>query len=377
MKSKILLMLCIFSLIVSCKVNNNQHDEELTEAPNQTVYYNGDIVTMVGDTPQYVEAVVQDDGKIVFVGSKEEAKEKFGDAGEYDLKGKTLLPGFIDPHSHFSFGINMSTQVNLSAPPVGTVEDFASLIETLENYVKEKQIPEDEWLVGYGYDSNTLAEKKHITIVELDKACSKRKVMLIHVSGHGAVLNSKALEWAEINESTETPAGGVIARLEGNKPAGLLMETAYLPVFAKMPKPSEEEMLDFLDDAQQFYASEGYTHAVDGACHIEEYLLLKKGAEQNRLYIDIAALAMFTELKEWLSDSRFVFGEYNNHLKLQGLKIVQDGSPQGKTAYVTTPYLTGGPDGQKDWYGEPTLPQKDFIDVCVKRNIQILQTVYT
>ncbi len=61
---------------------------------------------------------------------------------------------------------------------------------------------------------------------------------------HGAVLNSRALIWAGIDESTETPAGGVIARLPGgNDPAGLLMETAYIPIFAKLPQASEEEML--------------------------------------------------------------------------------------------------------------------------------------
>ena len=328
------------------------------------MYHGGDILTMNGDQPAYAEAVVVENGVITFTGRKNEADRKYSNARSISLEGKTMLPGFIDAHSHFSFGINSVSQANLSSPPAGTVTDYATLIATLEDFKEQRQIPDDGWVVGWGYDPNGLKEKKHMTKFDLDAAFPTNKVMLIHVSGHGAVLNSMALEWAGIDSNTETPAGGVIARMPGgNDPAGLLMETAYLPVFAKLPKPTEEEILNSFDAVQRIYTSEGYTHAQDGALHADEYAVLQNAAAQNKLYIDIAALAVFTDLEKWLVEGAYEFRKYNNHLKLEGIKFVQDGSPQGKTALMTKPYLTGGPDGEEDWYGEPTLPKDEFVSL--------------
>ena len=328
-----------------------------------TLYHGGDILTMAGDSPQYAEALVEQEGRIVFVGSYEEAAKQFTSSSQVDLQDRTLLPGFVDGHSHFSFAINAVNQANLASPPVGEVRDFKTLIDALSRFRDERGISAGDWIVGWGYDPTGLDEQAHITKIELDNAFPDHPVMLIHVSGHGAVLNSMALDWAGIDASTETPEGGVIARLDGSdEPAGLLMETAYLPVFSNLPKPSEDEMLELLDEAQQIYASAGFTHAQDGAAHVYEYELLQKAADAGLLYIDIASLAIFTEMDEWFSGS-FEFGQYHNHLKLQGVKIAQDGSPQGKTAYMTQPYITGGPDGEQEWYGEPTMPYEEFRQV--------------
>ena len=235
---------------------------ETVEVPKQSkpavLYYGGDILTMDGDTPQYAEAVVEKDGKIAFVGSKAEAQKKFANARMIDLKGNTMLPGFLDPHSHFMSAIRMVNQVNVAAPPVGTATNIPQIIEKLKAFVEEKHIPEDGWVIGWGYDQDLLDEKRHITKVDLDKAFPKRKVLIIHVSMHGAVLNSQALKWAGVDANTKTPEGGVIARMpNSNEPAGLLMETAYIPVFAKLPQPSEDEMLELMKPAQMMYTSNG------------------------------------------------------------------------------------------------------------------------
>ena len=66
------------------------------------MYYNGDIITMEGDSANYAEAVVVKDGKISFVGGKEEAMKAAGEGHQMvDLQGKTMLPGFLDAHSHY------------------------------------------------------------------------------------------------------------------------------------------------------------------------------------------------------------------------------------------------------------------------------------
>ena len=336
--------------------------------PSVAVYYHGDIITMDGDRPQYVEAVAQKDGKIDFVGTKADALRKYGQQVRLiDLEGATMLPGFLDPHSHFMFALRMVNQVNVAAPPVGTSTNIAQIIEKLEGFVRENDIPEDGWVIGWGYDQDLIEEKRHITKLDLDEAFPKRKVMLIHVSAHGAVLNSQALEWAGIDANTKTPDGGIIARLPGNdEPAGLVMETAYLPIFAKLPQPSEKEMLDLMKPAQMMYAENGYTQVMEGFTHVTELAFLQKAAREERIFLDILALPAFTDMETWLGNPKYPFGVYDNGLKIQACKITLDGSPQARTALVSKPYLTGGPDGEKGWKGESSITQEQLDAITSK-----------
>ncbi|PHS32931.1 MAG: amidohydrolase [Sulfurovum sp.] len=344
-----------------------QKVEVTTTQKSPVLYYNGDIITMDGDTPQYAEAVVEKDGKISFVGSKEDAQNKFANARMIDLKGNTMLPGFLDPHSHFMSAIRMVNQVNVAAPPVGTATNIPQIIEKLKAFSEEKHIPEDGWILGWGYDQDLLDEKRHITKVDLDKAFPKRKVLIIHVSMHGAVLNSKALKWAGVDTNTKTPDGGVIARMPNStEPAGLMMETAYIPIFAKLPQPSETEMLDLMKPAQMMYASNGYTQAFEGFSHVSDVDFLIKAATQDRNFIDILALPAFTEMDKWFNNPKYPFGVYNKKLKLQACKITLDGSPQGKTALVSHPYHGGGPSGQKEWKGESSITQEQLDSITQK-----------
>jgi predicted amidohydrolase YtcJ len=192
---------------------------------------------------------------------------------------------------------------------------------------------------------------------------------------HGAVLNSKALEWAEIDENTRTPEGGVIARLPGgNKPAGLLMEMAYMPVFGKLPQPAEDEMMNLMESAQMMYASNGYTHAVEGFTHIKDMNTLKRAAKEERLFIDVVSLPAFNEMDEWLNNPTYPFGDYDNRLKFQGGKFTLDGSPQGLTAYMASPYLVPGPNGEENWVGNTSIPRDVLTGMArtmVENNIQI------
>ncbi len=339
------------------------------------LYYGGDILTMDGETPQYVEAVVSRDGKIVFAGKQADAEAQFGNAQKCDLENKTMLPGFIDPHGHFMSAVMMQKQVNVASPPMGTVTDIPSLAKKLQDYKEEHNIGEGDWLVGWGYDQDLIKEQRHITKVDLDHYFPNNKVIIIHISMHGAVLNSKALEWAQIDENSETPPGGIIARLPGgNEPAGLLMEMAYLPVFGNLPQPSESELLDLMKPAQMMYAANGYTHAMEGFTHIKDMDLLKKAAKEKRLFIDLVSLPGFNEMDQWLNNPDYPFGEYHNRLKFGGGKFTLDGSPQGRTAYMTTPYLQGGPAGETNWSGSTSIPREQLAEMAktmTKNNIQI------
>ena len=328
------------------------------------IYFGGDILTMQGDTADYVEAITIKDGKIQFMGDKDQAlKYQQADTGLHNLNGNTLMPSFIDAHGHFMSAMEMVQQVNLALPPVGTVKDIGDIIAQLKAYQSQRKLPKGEWILGWGYDENGLSEQRHITKLDLDPHFPDHKVMIIHVSQHGAVLNSMALDWAGINAQTATPKGGVINRLpRSNEPAGLLMEMAYLPVYLKRPIPTEQEMFDgILDQAQQMYASEGYTHAQDGFSKTTNIDFLQRAAQQDKLYLDVVSLPGFIETEQWMNNEKYPFGEYVNGLKLQGMKITQDGSPQAKTAFISAPYLTGGLHGEADWHGTTTQPKDSFV----------------
>ena len=230
------------------------------------IYVGGDIVTVNRRQPS-AEAVAIRDGRIVAVGSRDAVMARRGaETRVIDLGGKTLVPGFIDPHSHFASAMTISEQANCSAPPVGPVRDIPGLVAALKAVREARGIKPGEAIVGYGYDRASLAEGRELTSDDLDGAFPDNPVIVGHVSMHGAVLNSAAMRKVGLSAATATPPGGIIARKPGtNEPAGLVMETAYLPVFAAISAPvSPERELARLKAAQMIYAAAGHHHGAGG-----------------------------------------------------------------------------------------------------------------
>jgi predicted amidohydrolase YtcJ len=214
-------------------------------------------------------------------------------------------------------------------------------------------------VIGFGYDPDLLAERRPPTKQELDAAFPDNPVILVHVSSHGAMLNSKALSIYGITAATPTPTGGVIGREPGsNEPNGLLFETAFLPIFAKVPGPDGDEAIELLKTGQELYLREGITTAQEGATMKHQADLLRAFADRGELKLDVVLLPFIAEV-----DAIFAGKpprnepEYTNRLRIGGVKVVMDGSPQGRTAAFTTPYLTAGPAGQKEWRGDLSFPQ--------------------
>jgi predicted amidohydrolase YtcJ len=356
------------------------------------VFTGGDVVTMNDDMPA-AEAVAVREGRILAVGALDEVLRAAGkDAELVDLGGKCLMPSFIDAHGHFANAPRVITWANVSSPPAGPVESIPDVVRVLKEHVGKIEPAPGEWIVGYGYDSDGLEEKRNITVDDLDPHFSDNPVMLIHVSNHGCVMNSAGFALFNITAGTPTPPGGLILRKEGSRePAGLVMETAFLPIFAQVPQPTEEELLDLLKPAQLMYAAKGVTTIAEGATHAHELALLRKAAAQKRLFLDVVSLPMgmggelFKAFAEYIvvSDDQqpdvighpeYEFGSYQNRLKLGGVKLAVDGSPQGKTAFWSEPLLTPGPAGEENWRGAPLLPPESLTEIyraLTDRNIQV------
>lgn len=335
----------------------------------QTLYFGGDIITMAGDTPVYAEALVQREGKIIFMGSKADALATYGGkAQEVDLKGKTLLPSFIDAHSHYINALSVASQVKLYAPPAGPGKDVPTIISEIQQFVKRNNIPEGVMIMGYGYDDTVMPEGRLLNRDDLDAAFPNNPVRIDHVSMHGAVMNSLALKQFGIDANTKTPAGGIIVRKPGtNEPWGLIMETAFLPVFENAAPLTLEQEIAGTKAAQLLYASEGITTAQEGASHFPQLQTIQRATDAGVNLIDVVTFPFITDLDKTLAAYPVEsWGKYNSGFKIGGVKISIDGSPQGRTAAFTTAYLTGGPGGEENWKGELFAPQ-DTINQGLKK----------
>ncbi|AJA09763.1 metal-dependent hydrolase [Sphingopyxis fribergensis] len=348
------------------------------EAGPSTIIRGGPILTMEGDQPAYVEAVVVDGGKIVFAGSDAEAMARKGtNTVVKDLGGKALLPGFIDPHSHFIDSLALADRVNVSGPPVGPASNPDEIVAALQEGAAAKSLKPGELLLGWGYDENLMPKGQVLSREILDKAFPDNPVGVIHVSMHGAVINSKAMELYGYKDGMPTPAGGVILRRPGTQELqGLVMEAGYLPMHAKLPSPNEEQEMAAARSGQLLYAAAGVTTAQEGATTQPMLQQLQRVASNDGLIIDVIAYPFIVDLESILkSNPPSTFGKYNQRLKIGGCKVTVDGSPQGKTAWFTTPYLTGGPGGEKDWKGEPSIPLDAIgamVKTCYDNDLQVL-----
>ncbi len=338
-------------------------------APADIIYFGGDIVTMDDAQPK-AEALAVRGGKIISVGDRKTIEELHRGSAtrSVDLAGKALLPGFLDAHSHYVSSLTIANQVKVYAPPAGPGKDPQSIVAELVKFRDANKIPKGILIQAYGYDENVMPPGQQLTRDHLDKDFPDNPVLVGHVSMHGAVLNSAAMKRWNITAETKTPPGGVIVRRSGsNEPEGLLMETAFLPIFGSLPQPTRDEEVAWSKAGQRLYAAAGVTTAHEGATHASDLEVMKRAAAGGAAIIDVIAYPFITDLDEVLkSNPVSTWGKYNNRLKIGGVKITIDGSPQGKTAFFTTPYLLGGPGGEKDWTGELSFPE-DTVKQMVKR----------
>lgn len=333
------------------------------------IYKNGFILTMAGSKPNYVEALAVKDGKISFAGNEQNAIRLKGNQTKIiDLAGKTLLPGFLDAHSHYINSLLVANQCQLYAPPSGPGRDVPSIIAELKAYATAHKIPKGELITGYGYDDTVMPNNRLLNRDDLDEAFPDNPVRVEHVSMHGTVMNSLALKKYGISAETKTPAGGIIVRKPGTEePWGLIMETAYLPVIEQSEPLTAQQEIAFTRAGQKLYAAAGVTTAHEGASHLPQIQTIQRATDAGANIIDVVAYPFITDVDRVLAEIPLdQWGQYHQRFKIGGVKITLDGSPQGRTAAFTTPYLTGGPGGEKDWKGEPTFPQ-DLANKMVKK----------
>jgi len=313
-----------------------------------TIYYNGPVVT-VDDNLPLAEAVAVKDGRILAVGSEVDILALTGEQTRLvDLDGKALLPGFIESHGHtYMMGIQAAT-ANLLPPPDGEGGDVASLQRLLKAWAEENSgiVERIGWIAGFGYDDSQLAEQRHPSRQELDEVSSDYPVIIIHQSGHLGVANSKALEMAGVNAETPNPPGGVFRReADGRQPNGVMEEYAFFFLLSKLAMNFDDRINESLVvEGARLATSFGYTTLQEGRANGEAVSAMRRVAEQGLLKVDLV-----TYPDVLLVDQPAPSADYLNRFRVGGVKLTIDGSPQGKTAFLSEPYFVV-PEGQPDDY---------------------------
>jgi predicted amidohydrolase YtcJ len=381
MKTAILSLIGISILMMSCTDAIEKSDIQKKDAAEMTIYFGGDILTMEGDEAQYAEAVVQQNGKISFIGALEDAEKQFPKAGKKDLQGKTLLPGFIDGHGHLYLTGFYNMMANLMPPPDGGSSSIQGVVDEMNAWKESEKgeffLNKFGWLVGFGYDDSQLTEKDHPTADDLDKVSTEVPVIIVHQSGHLGSVNHKALEVFNITKASEDPVGGHIRRDANGNPTGVLEETAFQPLQLQMlPKIDDEVDRKIIENGQKIYAQYGYTTAQEGGGNTGFNNSLEKAANKGELYIDLVNYPVMDMGLEAMTSKYYTKDHgYLNHYRVGGVKLVLDGSPQGKTAWLTEPYLEPPSGKDHSYRGYPKYTKEDeerFINQAFQNQWQLL-----
>jgi predicted amidohydrolase YtcJ len=252
------------------------------------------------------EALAVQNGRIMAVGKLSAAIARKGpDTQLVDLQGKTLMPGFFDPHSHVALQSAKFATANLDPKPIGQAGSIADIQRILKAWIEENQIRPGGWVIGWGYDDNTgIAELRHPKRDDLDAVSTEHPIVLRHISGHLMTGNSRMLGEVGITEETANPEGGVIQRKPGsNEPNGVLEENAGFLVLGHLPMPTPEQAMTMIEDGLRFYAEAGITTAQDCATFQGTWRLFSALEVQGRLPIDVIAWPRFNAVDDAAFDA--------------------------------------------------------------------------
>lgn len=344
----------------------------------EAIYAGGPIVT-VNDAQPTAEAVAVRGGRILAVGTRQQVEATRGPGTRMvNLEGRALLPGFVDPHGHVVMVGIQAVGANMLAAPDGEANDIAAVIRILREWVgrNEAAVRRYNLIFGFGYDDSQLREGRHPTRDDLDQVSTEVPVLIIHTSSHLAAANSKALEVAGITAATPDPVGGVFRRRPGSRePDGVMEENALIaaagPLLGRL---DEAAWLSMIRAGSEFYASFGYTTCQEGRAMGPVLGRLAEAADRGLLPVDIVAYPDILGAADQLGGALHGRG-YRNRLRIGGAKISLDGSPQGKTAWLTRPYHVPPAGAAADYRGLQTAPTEATIEAisrCFERNWQIL-----
>ena len=315
--------------------------------PPMPVFTNGRILTSDRGRPSAAAVAVRD-GRIVAVGEEAavQAQVEAG-ASTVDLGGRTMVPGFIDAHNHMACTAETFFAVDASPRSVASIADLVAAIAEAG-----QRTPPGQWIRGFGMDWTRFAEGRRPTRWDLDEAGNEHPVVILHVSGHYALVNSRALADSGLDETAADPDGGSLERDAGGRLTGLLLDSATnlvlqtsVDICGHGPNihtaVETDELASMIGEASRRYLAAGLTTICDPQVTSREMQAYQLARSRGDLPIRTVMLPLSHQLDEYLAIG-LVGPMGDDHLRIGAMKFYTDGAITGGTAMFSTPMGSRG-----------------------------------
>lgn len=304
------------------------------------------------------EAIAVKDGIIVAVGTNDEILKKFQSNNSIDAEGKAIYPGLIDGHAHF-VGYGQS----LFAVQLYGVSSVEEIQQRIEAFVKEH--PEEEWIIGRGWDQNKFPGKQYPSNDFLNKLFPNKPVLLTRVDGHAAIANDAALKLAGVKPG-QTIIGGAIETKNG-KLTGILIDNAVDLVSEKIPAPTSSTYEKWLTAAQKKCFAQGLTTITDCGLMYNDVEMIEQMHQSGKL--DMRLYVMLSDHPENYKRYLASGPKKTDKLFVKGIKVYADGALGSRGACLLQHYAD-----KKDWFGfllKPEYYYDSLASVLVKSDFQM------
>ena len=329
-------------LLSSCSMEKDCIEADL-------VLINAKVYTANEKLPE-AEAVAILKDKIIFVGSANESIQyTCNDNRIEDLQGKFIFPGFIDAHAHLK-GIGYR-EMNLNLQGANSLKEMLTQVEIYAN-----KLEQGKWVVGRGWIEKKWPEGRFPTIQELDMISPDKPMALERADGHAIIVNSLALEMANITGDTPDPVGGKIDKDESGKPNGVLIDKASLLVESIIPKRTREDEKQALKAGLERTAMMGWTQLQDAGSPLSDYEILKEIREEEGLPVRIHMYISDGEDALKFINTGPYFDE-DHYLISRGVKLYADGAIGSRGAAFFETYDDYETKGLIIFQKEETMPK--------------------
>jgi predicted amidohydrolase YtcJ len=328
-----------------------------------TVFINGNVYT-VNERQPHAEAIAVKAGKVIFVGSNDDAKAyQDKNTRVVDLTGHTVVPGMTDSHYHLS-GVG-EREMTLNLEGIASLEEFLAKVKDGVERAKP-----GEWITGRGWIETHWKPPVFPTRWDLDKVSPDNPVALGRADGHGAIVNSAALKLASVDKNTPSPFGGEIMKdKQTGEPNGMLLDAAQGLVRMYIPASSRSDAEQAILLGVKRSIGLGWCEIQDAGGSYGDVSLMRKlyGEGKIKLRIYKAVHGPSPASAKLLTDGASA-GEFDNRFTLRTIKVVFDGALGSKGAALLEKYSDYDTAGFLTHKEEELLPM--FIE-ALKRGIQV------
>lgn len=312
----------------------------------------GGTIAVVDDAFTLVETIVVSDGRVTAIGDAS-LLERYAAARTVDLAGRLVVPGFNDTHTH----IRGSARRHIE---LGGVASIAAIQELVRE--KAAELGEGEWITGYGWSEDELAEGRRPLRADLDTAAPDNPVILTRAGGHSGVANSLALELADVDESTPQPEGGVIERGPDGLLNGVIRERQGI-VSRLVPDATPDELRSSHVQMLRDQLALGITSLIQAGesprgYEVWEDIYSEYGDELPRAAVQIRWVGA-----DRLAEFGLKTGDGDARLRVGAIKVLVDGGFTGPAAYTIEPYRN-----QPEYRGLLNLPEEDLRELVLTAN---------